>query len=135
MLDPRQPGHPDHALHMQIERGVHALDAARGRSPDERSARLAAALLPLAKEHGLNRVDHVMVSRDNGRGIATGEHVFVVQGDPADPAHLRAYMRTADAIALPEQEAWQRAAQLQPATPALQPTAPAQAQTPAAPGV
>lgn len=116
--DPAQPATADQPLYGQIERGVHALDAARGRAPDETSARLAAALLPLAKQAGLSRVDHVLLSEANGTGVNTGENVFVVQGDPANPAHLRACMKTADAIAAPAGQSFERAAQI---------TAPAQA--------
>lgn len=85
MNDPRQTSHPDHPMYQQIERGVHAIDAAHGRTPDQTSARLTAALLPLAKEGGLSRVDHVLMSEANNRGVHGGENVFVVQGDPAKP--------------------------------------------------
>jgi len=40
---------------------------------------LAAGLVPLAREGGLSRVDHLLLSRD-------GSKVFAVQGDPKSPA-------------------------------------------------
>ena len=40
---------------------------------------LAAALVPLARDGGLNRADHLFLSRD-------GSKVFAVQGDPKSPA-------------------------------------------------
>ncbi len=40
---------------------------------------LAAALVPLARDGGLSRVDHLFMSRD-------GSRVFAVQGDPRSPA-------------------------------------------------
>ncbi|PPV09010.1 hypothetical protein XBLMG947_0658 [Xanthomonas bromi] len=111
MNDPRQTSHPDHPMYQQIECGVHAIDAAHGRAPDQNSARLIAALLPLAKESGLSRVDHVLMSEANKTGVHGGENVFVVQGDPTNPAHLRAHMKTEQALATPEEQSFARAQQ------------------------
>lgn len=109
-------------MYQQIQRGVHAIDAAHGRAPDQTSARLTAALLPLAKEGGLSRVDHVLMSEANNRGVHGGENVFVVQGDPANPAHLRAHMKTEQALATPEEQSFERARQLGgPSEPVRQP--------------
>ncbi|NYI19646.1 hypothetical protein FHR53_001140 [Xanthomonas arboricola] len=122
MNDPRQSAHPDHAMYQQIERGVHAIDAAHGRTPDQTSARLTAALLPLAKEGGLSRVDHVLMSEANHRGVHGGENVFVVQGDPSNPAHLRAHMKTEQALGTPEEQSFERARQFAgPGEPVQQP--------------
>ncbi|MCC8626571.1 XVIPCD domain-containing protein [Xanthomonas vesicatoria] len=112
MNDPRQTSHPDPPMYQQIERGVHAIDAAHGRAPDQTSARLTAALLPLAKEGGLSRVDHVLMSEANKTGVHGGENVFVVQGDPANPAHLRAHMKTEHALATPEEQSFARVQQI-----------------------
>ena len=38
---------------------------------------------------------------ERGRTAQAGELMFVVQGDPKDPAHLRAQMPTADAVRTP----------------------------------
>ena len=65
---------------------------------------LAQSAAVLARQNGLERIDHVLLSIDSGRGVRAGEHLFVVQGRADDPAHLRAMMRTDDAIArAPEQ--------------------------------
>ncbi|MDT3530435.1 hypothetical protein ROV86_20270 [Stenotrophomonas pavanii] len=93
LQDPTQPGHPDHALYQQIREGVEALDAKHGRSFDEVSERMSASLLVLAKDNDLERVDHVLVSNATSEHPA-GHTLFVVQGEPSNPAHQRAAMPT-----------------------------------------
>lgn len=93
LQDPTQPGHPDHALYQQIREGVEALDAKHGRSFDEFSERMTASLLVLAKDNDLERVDHVLVSNATSEHPA-GHTLFVVQGEPSNPAHQRAAMPT-----------------------------------------
>lgn len=93
LQDPTQPGHPDHALYQQIREGVEALDAKHGRSFDEVSERMTASLLVLAKDNDLERVDHVLVSNAT-REHPAGHMLFVVQGEPSNPAHQRAAMPT-----------------------------------------
>ncbi|WP_414497115.1 XVIPCD domain-containing protein [Stenotrophomonas maltophilia] len=93
LQDPTQPGHPDHALYQQIREGVEALDAKHGRSFDEVSERMTASLLVLAKDNDLERVDHVLVSNATHQHPA-GHTLFVVQGEPSNPAHQRAAMPT-----------------------------------------
>jgi len=87
--DPTQLGHPDHGLYQQIRQGVEALDARHGRTFDEVSERVTASLLVLAKDNDLERVDHVLVSNAT-REHPAGHTLFVVQGEPSDPAHQRA---------------------------------------------
>ncbi|HGM4744544.1 XVIPCD domain-containing protein [Stenotrophomonas maltophilia] len=93
LQDPTQPGHPDHALYQQIREGVEALDAKHGRSFDEVSERMTASLLVLAKDNDLDRVDHVLMSNAT-REHPAGHTLFVVQGEPSNPAHQRAAMPT-----------------------------------------
>jgi hypothetical protein len=64
---------------------------------------LAASAAYLAKENGLSRIDHVVLSQDS-RDVRAGENLFVVQGALDDPAHLRAHMRTEDALRKPVEE-------------------------------
>lgn len=90
-------------LHQQAEDAVRRLEHGLGRDYDTGSARLAASTACLAKEGGLSRIDHVVLSRDAG-AIRQGENVFVVQGELTDPAHLRAHMRTDDALAKPVEQ-------------------------------
>ncbi|MGE8267504.1 MAG: zeta toxin family protein [Stenotrophomonas geniculata] len=92
-LLPTQPEHPDHALYQQLRKGVAALDAKHGRSFDEASERMTASLLVLAKDNDLARVDHVLLSNATADKPA-GHTLFVVQGEPSDPAHQRAAMPT-----------------------------------------
>ncbi|MCE4301631.1 hypothetical protein LYZ95_05545, partial [Xanthomonas hortorum pv. vitians] len=81
--DPRHPANPDHALLKQCTAAVEQLETARGRVPDADSERLAMGALVTAREHGLQRVDHVVLGHDPARG-------FVVEGALDSPAHLRA---------------------------------------------
>lgn len=83
------PNHPDYGLNQQIRQGVAALDAQHGRAFDQTSERLTASLTVLAREQGLQQVDHVLVSNATAQHPA-GHNIFVVQGDPANPARLRA---------------------------------------------
>jgi len=101
------PNHPDYGLHQQVRQGVSALDAQHGRAFDQTSERLTASLTVLAREQGLQQVDHVLVSNATAQHPA-GHNVFVVQGDPANPAHLRAMMPTAVAIQTPVEQSMQK---------------------------
>jgi len=93
-LDPRDRHHPDHGLYQQALTGVHQHDAKLGRTPDEMSERMAASLTTLAKENGMNKIDHVVFSVDTGRGVKTGENVIIVQGELGSPAAERTHMKT-----------------------------------------
>ncbi len=74
-----------------------------GRASDAHSERMSASLAHLAKEHGLERIDHVMLSNQTSRAAA-GATVFVVQGEPSNPAHLRASMPTDLAVTTPVEQ-------------------------------
>ncbi|AEL08779.1 conserved hypothetical protein [Xanthomonas campestris pv. raphani 756C] len=87
-------------LHRQAEDAVRRLEQGLGRDYDGNSARLAASSAYLAKEHGLSRIDHVVLS-ENTKSVQQGENVFVVEGALNDPAHKMAHMKTSDAIAQP----------------------------------
>lgn len=73
------PNAADRALHEQIRDKVAALDAANGRSFDATSERLSASLLVVARENGLDRVDHVVLSRQTA-DAAAAQNIFVVRG-------------------------------------------------------
>ncbi|MGV8960117.1 MAG: XVIPCD domain-containing protein [Stenotrophomonas sp.] len=87
------------------------MDARLGRVPDQNSTCMVASLSTLAASNRLDRVDHVLLSVQ-GNGTAPGHLVFVVQGDPGDPAHRRACMPTAQAIATPPEQSFQQLAAL-----------------------
>src|SRR3546814_10024735 len=76
---------------------------------------MIASLARLARENGLERIDHVVLSGQAER-LRPGENVFVVQGRLDDPAHLRAHMKTQLAVDTPaadsfrELQAFDRAA-------------------------
>lgn len=103
----QDPTHPDHQLYQQAIDGVAALDRAIGKTSDAGSERLAVSLLVLAKENGLQRIDHVVLSQA-APGVRPGENVFVVQGELNDPAHLRAHMKTNQATAKPIEASFQQ---------------------------
>ena len=106
-ITPMQTGHPDHALYQQIREHVTALDARHGRTFDETSERMAASLLVLAKDNGLDRVDHVLLSNATAENKAA-HYVFVVQGEPSNPAHQRGAMPTEQATQSSVEESLQR---------------------------
>ena len=90
-------------LHAQAEAAVLKLEQGLGRDYDANSAKLAASAACLAKENGLSRIDHVVLSEDS-RKVRAGENLIVVQGALNDPAHLRAHMRTEDALSQPVEQ-------------------------------
>ncbi|WP_115526798.1 XVIPCD domain-containing protein [Xanthomonas arboricola] len=94
-VGPDHPEHPDHYLFAQIREAVGVLDAELKKPTDEASVRMAARLLPLAKQHGFDQVDYVVLSRHVGE---VGENVFLVRGELSDPAHLRAHITTQEAM-------------------------------------
>lgn len=106
-LTPREQGHPDHGLYSQIATQVRQQDQQHGRQWDETSERMTASLLVLAKENGLSQVDHVVFSTNKER-VAAGENVFVVQGRLDDPSHLRAHMKTDEAVRTPEAASFEK---------------------------
>ncbi len=140
--DPRDPGHPDHRLYAQIERGVAAIDAERGRSFDATSERLAMSALHDAKAAGIASADHIAINQtgkrqQDGTQIAGGTQLFVVQGqDPSDPAARRSMTDVAQAIDRPVENSLQRVdalAQQQAQTLAQQADQPTQDQASRAP--
>src|SRR3546814_15637034 len=89
MADPTHPDHPDHRLYLGSRDAVHRLDASLGRAPDEHSDNMIASLPRLARENGLVRIDHVVLSGPAER-LRPGGNAFVVQGRPDAPAPVRA---------------------------------------------
>ncbi|HAL22975.1 MAG TPA: hypothetical protein DCP40_09640 [Stenotrophomonas sp.] len=101
----------DRALHQQIREKVAELDAEHGRSFDASSERLSASLLVLARENGLDRVDHVVLSQQTSTAPAA-HGIFVVKGQLDDPAALRASIATAAAAQRPVHESMERLVQV-----------------------
>ncbi|WDS34958.1 XVIPCD domain-containing protein [Pseudoxanthomonas sp.] len=110
-ITPDKTGHPRHSLHQQCSAGVDALDQQLGRPSDQSSACMKASLTTLAATNGFERVDHVLLSRNSGETQA-GQNVFIVQGDPRDPTHLRAHMPTGQAVNTPVDVSFRELAQV-----------------------
>ncbi len=106
-----QPGSPDHALYLGSRSAVERMEAGLDLGYDANSEKLARAATVLARQHGLERVDHVVLSIANGRGVRAGENLFIIQGRPEDPAHSRAVMKTHEALARTPDENEQRLAE------------------------
>lgn len=70
--------HPDNAMYQQARNGVNQLDAEHGRAPNQHSDNLAGSLTVAARDAGMNRIDHVVLSDDASRAWA-------VQGDLRSP--------------------------------------------------
>ncbi len=85
------PRHGGHSLFQDAERGVHAMDAKAGRTPDQQSRQLAGALAAEMHAAGGRRIDAVVMSTD-------AERTFGVQGRMDDPAHLRVHVPTMAAM-------------------------------------
>jgi peptidoglycan hydrolase-like protein with peptidoglycan-binding domain len=64
------PKSPDYVLYQQALTGVQKIDADMGRSSDQLSRNLAAALAADAKAQGLTRIDAVAISEDGARTFA-----------------------------------------------------------------
>jgi len=109
---PVDPAHPDHALQQQVSRAVDAMERSLRRDPDGNSERLKASLLLTAKQNGLNRVDHVVLSEARG-AVQAGQHVFAVQGRLDDPASRRVHVATQQALVTPVQASWTRLADVE----------------------
>lgn len=108
---PADAGHQDFALHQQIKGKVAELDLQNGRTFDASSERMTASLLTLAKDNGLTRVDHVLLSNRTD-SLTAAHNVFVVQGSPNDPAMLRAHMPVAQATQTPVEQSFNQLEQV-----------------------
>lgn len=101
-------------LHRQAEDAVRRLDASLGRGYDERSACMAASLACLARENGVQRIDHVVLSKAIG-DVRKGENVFIVQGGMAEATNRVVHMKTQEAISTPVEQSLERMQALAPA--------------------
>lgn len=106
---PSGPGHAQASANQQdplirqAEAAVRRLNTETGRQYDGQSACMAASAACLAKANGLSGIDHIFLSVEHG-AARKGENLFVVQGEPADPAHRRAMMKTQDAVSTPVEQ-------------------------------
>lgn len=107
----------------QVRTAVERLDASMNRTFDASSEAMTASLYALAREAGLSRVNHVVLSTETDR-LRRAENVFVVQGGLMEAGNRVAHMKTAEAVMAPVEQSLQRAQ----AHGAAEPTAPAHAE-------
>lgn len=88
------PAHPENGLYKQALDAVHRLDAAHQREPNHQSGQLAGSLAARAREEGLQRIDHAVLSDDAKR-------TYAVQGDLNSPFKRTAEVDTAQAVNTP----------------------------------
>ncbi|KHL59309.1 XVIPCD domain-containing protein [Xanthomonas cannabis] len=108
---PVEADHQDFGFYQQIKGKVTELDHQNGRTFDVSSERMTASLLTLAKDNGLTRVDHVLLSKQTD-SLTTAQNVFVVQGALNDPAMLRAHMPTVQAAQTPVEHSFNQLEQV-----------------------
>lgn len=85
--------HPDNALYQQTVKHMEQLGPQAFKSRQDLENAAAAGVFE-AKASGLTRIDHALPNT-NGSGV------FLVQGEPGDPANRRVYMDKAQAAAEP----------------------------------
>lgn len=85
--------HPDNAMFQQTVKSMEQLGPQAFKSRQDLENAAAAGVFE-AKASGLTRIDHVLPNT-NGTGV------FLVQGEPGDPANRRVYMDKGQAIAEP----------------------------------
>ncbi|MGO4701103.1 XVIPCD domain-containing protein [Dyella sp. 2RAB6] len=88
------PAHPENGLYKQALDAVHRLDATHQREPNHQSGQLAGSLAVRAREEGLQRIDHAVLSDD-------ARHTYAVQGDLNSPFKRVAEVNTAQAVNTP----------------------------------
>ncbi|AWH27853.1 XVIPCD domain-containing protein [Stenotrophomonas sp. YAU14A_MKIMI4_1] len=106
---PADPSHADNPRLNQIHERVVAMNAFGADS-----ANVSASLLALSKEQQFARVDAVLLGERRGDAAP---NLFIVQGDRADPAHLRASLPADVAAQTPVAASFERVEQLAQAQP------------------
>lgn len=104
LADMRDADHPAHGKYRQVYAGVMEIDRSLGRTPDDASERLAAALT--AAGAGLSSIAQVALSRDGGRA-------FALDAGPAEVRN-RVHVDVAAAVQRPVEAStqdWQTASQ------------------------
>ena len=88
VLDPRDPSHPDHAMHESVRTKLCDLYAEQELSIDgDRLDRLTAGVMADARRSNMTRVDLLEFSEDYATGKPdTNGNIIAFQGDPMNPA-------------------------------------------------
>ena len=109
--DPIRQGHPDHAWMQQIREKIEGLKNS-GHVQAADSARITASVYALAKQNNFSSVDEIALSKQTN-AAAPGEKIFILQGASDNPATLRAYMPTQEAIQTPVEQSFEKVRKLQ----------------------
>lgn len=89
-----------------IRAQVAGIDKRFDRAYDETSERISLGLLTLARDKGLDRVDHVLLGNPPPDG--SDRRMFVVQGEPQNPAHVRASLTADELASTPVERSYER---------------------------
>jgi putative chitinase len=95
------------ALYAPLREQVYAMDRAMGRTPDEASDRVAAALCAECRANGLTRVDGVVLGQKGG-SAQPGEYVFAYSGSSERPSDWVG-VKTAEAVRTPVEQSLAKA--------------------------
>jgi putative chitinase len=98
-------------LFQSLRGHVQTMDRAMGRTPDEASDRVAAALCAECRANGLTRVDGVVLGQKGG-SAQPGEYVFAYSGSSERPSDWVA-VKTAEAVQTPLEQSLAKAESLQ----------------------
>lgn len=115
------PNHAGHALFLEAQQAVYAVDRNMGRTPDKQSDQLAGAAAVAAQKAGLQHINQVVLSEDGSRAFAVQDGVLP----------KIAHVQTAEAVnttLAQSSQLWaqQAAQQVKQAPPPVQEQAPAQ---------
>ena len=99
------------ALYAPLRDQVYAMDRAMGRTPDEASDRVAAALCAECRANGLTRVDGVVLGQKGG-SAQPGEYVFAYAASAERPSDWVG-VKTAEAVQTPVEQSLAKAETLQ----------------------
>jgi peptidoglycan hydrolase-like protein with peptidoglycan-binding domain len=98
-------------LFQSLRGHVQTMDRAMGRTPDEASDRVAAALCAECRANGLTRVDGVVLGQKGG-SAQPGEYVFAYSGSSERPSDWVG-VKTAEAVQTPVEQSLAKAEALQ----------------------
>ena len=98
-------------LFQSLRGHVQTMDRAMGRTPDEASDRVAAALCAECRANGLTRVDGVVLGQKGG-SAQPGEYVFAYSGSSERPSDWVG-VKTAEAVQTPVEQSLAKAETLQ----------------------
>jgi len=102
---------PSDPLNEAMRGHVHTMDRAMGRTPDDASDRVAAALYAECRANGLTRVDGVVLGQKGG-SAQPGEYVFAYSGSSERPSDWVG-VKTAEAVQTPVEQSLAKAETLQ----------------------